>query len=175
MEKKPLYTIGHGSRKSDDFLALLKEYDIEYLADVRSKPYSRFHPQFNQNALKLFLEQQGIRYVFMGDELGGRPADASCYDKEGKIDYEIVKTKDFFKRGIERLKTAYNKDVNLAIMCSERNPCECHRTRLIGMVLDNDNIILHHIDEHGKIKDHASVVREINKGQAQKGLFGNDS
>lgn len=168
--KKPLYTIGHGNRKAPDFLALLREHGIEYLVDVRSIPLSRFHPQFNRNALESFLAQHDIRYVFMGDELGGRPKDVSCYDKEGKVDYDILKTKDFFKNGIHRLKTAYNKDINLAIMCSERNPCECHRSKLIGQVLVADKIIVQHIDEHGKIKDHAIVINEINKGPMD--LFG---
>ncbi|OQP61729.1 hypothetical protein A3860_31180 [Niastella vici] len=168
MNNHPLYTIGHGNRKAEDFLALLKEYGIEYLVDVRSVPFSRFHPQFNRNALESFLAQHGIRYVFMSDELGGRPKDVSCYIK-GKVDYDILKTKEFFKSGIERLKTAYNKDLNLAIMCSERNPCECHRSKLIAPVLTAGNIIVKHIDEQGKLKDHATVINEI-KGP---GLFGN--
>ena len=61
MEKKPLYTIGHGNRKPEDFLAMLKDFGIEYLIDVRSQPYSKFNPQFNQNDLKFFLE------FFLGD------------------------------------------------------------------------------------------------------------
>lgn len=168
MNTHPLYTIGHGNRKAADFLALLKVYGIEYLVDVRSVPFSRFHPQFNRNTLESFLAQHGIRYVFMGDELGGRPKDVSCYLK-GKVDYEILKTKEFFKRGIERLRTAYNKDLNLAIMCSERNPCECHRSKLIAPVLTAGNIIVKHIDEQGKLKDHSTVINEI-KGP---GLFDN--
>lgn len=171
MEKRPLYSIGHGSRKPNDFLALLKEFGIEYLIDVRSLPYSRFHPQFRQNELKLFLEQNGIRYVFMGDELGGRPKDPSCYDNEGKVDYEAIKTKDFFINGITRLKTAYNKNINVVIMCSESKPGECHRTKLIGQVLNTENIILHHIDEKGKIKDQATVINELNKGSSAIDLF----
>jgi uncharacterized protein (DUF488 family) len=171
MEKKPLYTIGHGNRKAPDFLDLLKEYGIEYIVDVRSVPYSRFHPQFNRNALESFLAQHDIRYVFMGDELGGRPKDVTCYSKDGKIDYEMLKGKDFFKNGIDRLKTAYDKDINLAIMCSERNPCECHRSKLIGQVLASDNIIVLHIDEQGKIKAHSTVISEINKGQSPMDLF----
>jgi uncharacterized protein (DUF488 family) len=172
MEKKPLYTIGHGNRKAPDFFDLLKEYGIEYLVDVRSVPYSRFHPQFNRNALESFLAQHDIRYVFMGDELGGRPKDVTCYCKDGKIDYEMLKGKDFFKNGIDRLKTAYDKDINLAIMCSERNPCECHRSKLIGQVLAADHIIVLHIDEQGKIKDHSTVISEISKGQSPIDLFG---
>jgi uncharacterized protein (DUF488 family) len=171
MEKKPLYTIGHGSRKPDDFLALLKEYGIEYLVDVRSVPHSRFHPQFNRNALESFLAQHGVTYVFMGDELGGRPKDASCYT-EGKVNYEIMRTKAFFKHGIDRLKTAYNKDINLVIMCSERNPRECHRSKLIGQALVADHITVQHIDEHGNIKDHTTIISDINKGHLPGGLFG---
>lgn len=173
MEKKPLYTIGHGNRKSKDFLALLKEFGIEYLIDVRSQPHSKFYPQFNQNELKFFLEQNGIRYVFMGDDIGGRPKDTTCYDREGKVDYETLKAKDFFKSGIKRLKTAYFKDINLAIMCSESKPCECHRSKLIGRVLDSDNIVLQHIDENGKIKNQATVINELNKGLSPIDLFGN--
>ncbi len=173
MTKKPLYTIGHGNRKAEDFLALLKEFGIEYLIDVRSQPYSKFNPQFNQNELKFFLERNGIKYVFMGDNIGGRPKDTSCYDSEGKVDYEVVKTKDFFINGIERLKTAYNKDVNVVIMCSESKPCECHRSKLIGKVLNTDNIILRHIDENGKVKDQATVINELNKGLSAIDLFGN--
>lgn len=173
MVKKPLYTIGHGNRKSEDFLALLKEFGIEYLIDVRSQPYSKFNPQFNQNELRFFLEGNGIKYVFMGDNIGGRPKDISCYDSEGKVDYEVVKTKDFFIDGIERLKTAYNKDINVVIMCSESKPCECHRSKLIGRVLSSDNIILKHIDENGKVKDQATVINELNKGLSAIDLFGN--
>ena len=88
MEKLPLYTIGYGNRKPNEFLTLLKNFGTEYLIDVRSQPYSKFNPQFNQHDLKFFLERNGIKYVFMGDSIGGRPKDTSCYDDEGKVDYE---------------------------------------------------------------------------------------
>lgn len=175
MKKKPLYTIGHGNRKPEDFLTLLKDFGIEYLIDVRSQPYSKFNPQFNQNELKFFLENNGIKYVFMGDSIGGRPKDTTCYDDEGKVDYDTVKTKDFFISGIDRLKIAYNKDINVILMCSESKPCECHRSKLIGKVLDEEKIVMKHIDEKGKIKDQASVISELNKGLSEVDLFGNSS
>jgi len=173
MEKKALYTIGHGNRKPEDFLALLKEYGIQYLIDVRSQPYSKFNPQFNQNDLKFFLERNNIKYVFMGETIGGRPKDRTCYDDENKVDYEVVKTKEFFLQGISRLKTAYEKDINVVLMCSESKPCECHRSKLIGKVLNNDNIILKHIDEKGKLKDQNTVINELSKGLSEYDLFGN--
>ena len=145
MDKKPIYTIGHGARKAEEFLRLLKRYGIEYLVDVRSQPFSRYHPQFTQKTLQTFLEENDIRYVFMGDTLGGRPKDPGCYNEDGKIDYEKVKTKDFFKEGIERLKTAYKKNLDVAIMCSERDPAHCHRYNLIAPVLEREKIEVFHI------------------------------
>ena len=173
MSKRAIYTIGHGNRKPADFLSLLNEIRIEYLIDVRSQPYSKFNPQFNQHELSFFLERNGIKYVFMGDTLGGRPKDNSCYDREGKVDYELLKKKDFFLKGLERLKIAYNKGINVVIMCSESNPCECHRSKLIGRVLQTENIQLKHIDEKGKLKDQVSVINELNKGLPEVDLFGN--
>src|SRR5215475_103312 len=140
MEKRSLYTIGHGTRKIEDFLETLRSFSIQYLIDVRSQPYSKFSPQYNQSDLKFFLERHGITYVFMGESIGGRPSDPSCYDKDGKVDYEKVKTKEFFKRGIERLKIAYAKNIPTVIMCSEGKPSECHRSKLIGRVLSSENI-----------------------------------
>jgi uncharacterized protein (DUF488 family) len=153
MKNTHLFSIGHGSRKAEDFLELLQKYGIRFLADVRSKPYSRFHPQFNKNKLDEFLASHDIKYVFMGEELGGRPSDLSCYDGEGKVDYELVKQKDFFRKGIDRLETASKKKVPLAIMCSERDPCMCHRSKLIGKVLWDEGINVMHIDEDGNLKD----------------------
>lgn len=171
MGKNPLFTIGHGNRKPEDFLALLKGFGIEYVIDVRSQPYSKFYPQYNRDDLKFLLGVNGIKYVFMGDSIGGRPTDVSCYT-DGKVDYEIVKTKGFFLEGIERLKTAYGKDLNVVIMCSESDPCECHRSKLIGRVLDHDNVVLQHIDEKGKLKDQVRVINELNKGRSEIDLFG---
>lgn len=148
MDSKSLYSIGHGARKTEDFITLLKQYGIRYVADVRSFPQSRFHPQFNRKALENSLGVKEITYVFLGNQLGGRPADKTCYI-DGVIDYERVATKDFYKIGIERLKTAYEKSLPVAIMCSERDPRDCHRSKLIGKTLASIGIELLHIDETG--------------------------
>jgi len=164
-----LYTIGHGARKAEDFLALLKQYGIRYLADVRSKPYSRFHPQFSQAALRKFLEENGIRYVFMGDELGGRPSDPSCYDDKGNIDYNCIRTKEYYRNGISRLRAALEKDLRLAIMCSERDPAMCHRTRLVAETMAHEGFKILHIDEKGGMKDHAEVMETIRRKNSSSG------
>lgn len=167
MRRKIMYSIGHGSRKIEAFIQLLKEQKIDYLADVRSHPQSRFHPQFNRKALEQSLAQAGIIYVFMGDLLGGRPTDKNCYVND-RIDYELVKQRDFYRLGIGRLKTAYEKNLAVAIMCSERNPCDCHRSRLIGKTLSDEGIELLHIDELDELSEQARVM---NKLKNQRKLF----
>jgi uncharacterized protein (DUF488 family) len=171
MVKRSIYTIGHGNRKISDFLKTLNGFGVKYLIDVRSQPYSKFNPQFNQNDLRHFLETNGITYVFMGDSIGGRPADSTCYDAEGKVDYERLKEKEFFKNGIERLKAAYLKNIPLVVMCSESKPGECHRSKLIGRFLANENIFLSHIDEKNRVKTQADVINELNKGLSDTTLF----
>lgn len=171
MNHIPIYTIGHGTRKAEDFLLLLKTYGILYLADVRSRPYSRFNPQYNREQLDGFLSLHDIKYVFMGDELGGRPGDPDCYDENGKINYDILAVKSFFESGIERLKTAYAKRIPLAIMCSEGRPAACHRSKLIGKTLLRHQVPVMHINEKGMLQSQEEIMYELNKGFSGNPLF----
>jgi uncharacterized protein (DUF488 family) len=159
----PLYTIGHGRRPFEEFLRLLQEHGIEYLVDVRSHPQSRFNPQYNLKALDAALAEAGIRYVHLGDSLGGKPGDPSLYDAGGRFDYNLVVDRPFFRAGIERLKTAYRQQLRLAFMCSESKPQECHRARLIGEVLHGEGIPVVHIDEQGALKAHEEVMPLLKK------------
>src|SRR5690348_7267194 len=127
MERVPIYTIGYGNRSMQAFIDLLLRYRIEYVIDVRSQPYSRYNPEFSKKALEQHLQQQGIHYLFMGDTLGGRPADESCYI-DGRVDYSRVRTKTFYLQGIQRLRTAWEKQLRVALLCAEIKPQECHRS-----------------------------------------------
>ena len=168
MEKRegqpPIYTIGYGNRSLDEFMALLKQYEIQYLVDLRSQPYSRFHPDFSRNAIEARLKQQRIRYIFMGDKLGGRPQDTECY-VNSKVDYAILREKAFYQQGIQRLHTAWEKQARMALMCSEQKPQECHRSKLIGNTLRDRGIEVAHIDEAGKLKTQAEVENILSGGQ----------
>ena len=144
MEKPTLFSIGHGNKSIKTLIEELKYFGIDYLIDIRSKPYSKYNPQFNQNELKFSLLSKNIKYTYMGDVLGGLPDDTSCYTN-GHVDYNKLKEKDFFKNGLYRLITANDKKIKVAIMCSESKPEECHRTKLIGEELKNRGIILNHI------------------------------
>lgn len=174
MIESTIYSIGHGNKKIEDFIDELKSFRIDFLLDIRSKPYSKWNPEFNQTQLKIEIEKHGITYVFVGDILGGLPEDRSCYNHDGKVVYDLIKEKDFFKEGLERLTTANSKRINLAIMCSESKPEECHRSKLIGQELLKKGISLKHIVSNKKIKSQQTVMNELNKGKNTTNLFGED-
>ncbi len=114
----PIYTIGYGSRTIVELIELLQRYQIDFLVDVRSRPYSTFKPEFSQMELAKRLKQRAIRYVFMGDLLGGQPEDKTCY-MNGKVDYQLYRERPFYQHGISRLRKAWEKQLRVALMCSE--------------------------------------------------------
>ena len=81
----PIYTIGHSNHPLEAFIALLERHRIEEVADVRTYPRSRYNPCFNRDALERALARLGVRCLFLGAELGGRPADPACYDETGRV------------------------------------------------------------------------------------------
>lgn len=168
-----IYSIGHGSKKIEEFIEELNCFQINYLIDVRSSPYSRFNPQFNRELLKHDLEKKGIIYVYLGETLGGLPNDRSCYI-DGKVDYNIIKEKVFFKDGLDRLIIAHKKNINVAVMCSESKPEECHRSKLIGQELLKHHISMIHIISDKKIKEQVMVMNELNKGKNLINLFNDE-
>ncbi len=165
----PIYTIGYGSRSMEDFVRALQAHGIEYLIDIRSAPYSRFKPEFSKNELEAHLRGQGIRYVYLGDKLGGRPEDRDCYEDD-KVVYARVREKAFYRDGIARVQAAFAKRLPIALMCSESKPEECHRSKLIGASLAELGIPVAHIDEHDALRTQEDVLCELTDGQLS--LFG---
>ncbi|MBE2233223.1 MAG: DUF488 domain-containing protein [Anaerolinea sp.] len=165
----PVFTIGYGARSVDALIAVLRAHQISFLVDVRSAPYSRFKPEFSKEALERALKQQGIRYVYLGDALGGRPADPDCY-VDDKVDYERVKGKAFYQAGIERVQAAWQRGLRFVLLCSEGKPEQCHRSKLIGETLAGLGIPVLHIDEQDQLRSQEEVIQRLTGGQLS--LFG---
>lgn len=172
MDQTPIYTIGYGAREMAAFIDTLRRYGITYLIDVRSKPYSRFKPDFSKDRLEEHLRQAGIRYVFLGDALGGRPDDPTCYDVDGKVLYEQVGVRPYYLAGIDRLAKAQSQGLSVSLMCSEGKPENCHRSKLIGKSLAARGLEVVHIDEHDELIDQQDVLSRLTGGQPS--LFGDD-
>ena len=169
----PIYTIGYGSRSIEQFIEVLQQHEIAYLIDVRSTPYSRYKPEFSKEALAAELQRHGVRYVFMGDTLGGHPDDEACYDESGQVDYDKVKETEIYQRGIERLQTAFDQRQRVALMCSEGKPEQCHRSKLIGASLNTKGLPVTHIDENDEKQTQEKVIDRLTGGQMR--LFGEDT
>lgn len=165
MEKStPIYTIGYGARSIETFIAVLKKYHIQYLLDVRTSPYSKFNPDFSKEALDHHLKKAGIRYAFFGKLLGGRPNDPDCY-RDGLVDYDICRTKAPFRKGLARLRNAWQQQIPIVLMCSEGKPQNCHRSKMIGVGLEEVGIKVMHIDEEGKAKTQFDVMAYVTRNQ----------
>jgi len=125
----PLYTIGHSNHPIGYFLALLKAHGIVLLCDVRTTPFSRFHPQYNQSALRKALEGAEVGYLYLGKSLGGKPKDPGL-PAEGAARFALLAGTEAFRAGMAQLLTEAGAR-RTAIMCAERDPASCHRTLLI--------------------------------------------
>ena len=157
---KTLFTIAYSGRSVDDFIALLEEHKITALCDVRSVPYSSRNPKFDREPFKKVLKSHNIEYVFLGEELGARPRDPSCY-VDGKAVYQKIAATTLFKSGLERIEFGMRKGYVLALMCAERDPMACHRSILICRNLRDWLIDIRHIIDHDTTETQADLEKRL--------------
>ncbi len=145
-----LFTIGYGNRSLDGLLELLHSYGIKQLIDVRSNPSSRDFSIFNNSSLAPTLEEEGIAYAWLGHELGGlrrgkpqSPHQALATD--GFRAYADHMSSPLFQDGISRL-MSIARQTPTAIMCAEREACQCHRSLIADYLLLNNWRIVHLLD-----------------------------
>lgn len=144
-----IFTIGHSNHATESFIATLSQYGITTLVDVRSRPYSQWAHQFSREILKHDLEETGIDYVYMGDVLGGQPADRTLYRPgQEHPDYRRVANTPVYQAGIqELLSLAQNRTI--VVMCSEGDHRHCHRHLLITHSLLDMGAAVDHIQPDG--------------------------
>ena len=160
-EKLAIFTIGHSTHSLEVFIDLLQSHKIDVLLDVRSKPFSRSSPQFNKEELEKAVRAKGIKYLFLGKELGGRPQGSEFYDAKGFVLYSRIAESPLFVEGIDRLIKGI-KNYRVTVMCGEENPANCHRRLLVGWVLAERGAGVRHIRGDGAIQEaliHESAFR----------------
>jgi uncharacterized protein (DUF488 family) len=154
-----IFTVGHSNHTADAFVGLLRLHRINAIADVRSSPYSRFAPQFNKEAIAPLLADNRVVYVFLGNYLGARPNDPDCY-RNGAIDFTQLSQMDYFQEGLARVRKG-SLQFNLALMCTEKDPIQCHRTILVCRHLRGKDTIIKHILEDGELEDNRNLERRL--------------
>jgi uncharacterized protein (DUF488 family) len=156
-----VWTVGHSTHTYEQFLSLLQNSAITALADVRSLPFSRRAPQFNRDELNNQLRNSGISYVFLGDQLGGRPRGRDLYSN-GAADYEKIASTPSFGEGLARVLEGARR-YRVAIMCAERDPLECHRCLLIGKGLAERGVGIKHILWSGSLLTQSEIEEQLLK------------
>lgn len=157
-----LCTIGHSNRDLPSFLKLLAENSVQVVIDVRSAPYSRYASQFNKNEIQSAISAAGVRYIYMGDIIGGKPTNPEYLDANGKVLYENISKSEKFQKGLDRLQTGLSAGWIICLMCAEEDPLKCHRHLLIANELEfKRNVSVWHIRSDGtKIMAREHLIAE---------------
>ena len=155
-----IYTIGHSRHARDEFVELLRKHSIQVLVDVRSHPQSRRVPHFNQKHLETAIPKAGIDYKYFGNELGGLPEGPAYWksnprkrrtDPPRVVDYTKVAQQNWFQDAVTKLIEVASEH-RTAIMCSEENPANCHRSLLVGDALAKNGVKVLHIRKDGTLE-----------------------
>ncbi|MEW6668073.1 MAG: DUF488 domain-containing protein [Thermodesulfobacteriota bacterium] len=166
-----LYTIGHSTHSTEQLLHLLLTHRISAVADVRSSPFSRYNPQFNRENLQKALKDGGIKYVFLGKELGARSEDPACHE-DGKVRFDRLAQTEAFRSGLARLRRGM-ESYRVVLLCAEKDPILCHRMILVCRNLRQDASNIQHILEDGSLEANAHAEGRLMKllGIQENNLF----
>ncbi|MGD8504975.1 MAG: DUF488 domain-containing protein [Syntrophobacterales bacterium] len=165
-----LYSIGHGNKSSEAFLALLKSFQIEYLADVRSYPSSKRNPHFNRENLQLALDRAGISYGWFPDlggfrreGLGSRSPHIALKSPGFRNYADYMSTKSF-STAADKLSKLAASDLT-CIMCAETIPQRCHRFLLSDYLLVQGCEIIHILDHQRTMVHQLSYLATVSEGR----------
>jgi len=159
---RTLYTIGYATKPIELFIEQLRRYGITAVADVRSVPYSKAFRDYHQESLKARLEQAGIRYVYLGDELGPRSKDPAHYDECGQVQFDRLMQTPLFKQGVDRVSAGLDKGFHIALMCAEKDPATCHRSLLVAYYLQRiGGWSIEHIRHDGGLENQTALEARL--------------
>jgi uncharacterized protein (DUF488 family) len=159
MSTAKIYTIGHSNHEIETFINLLKTAKIDMIVDVRSAPFSKMYPHFNRDNLESVLKDNKVGYLFLGDLIGGRSRNRSDYEN-GQVVYSRLASKDDYQATIKRVLDGSAK-FQIALMCSEKEPLDCHRTLLVSQSLSDQGVEVDHIHADGKIESQSDVLSRL--------------
>jgi uncharacterized protein (DUF488 family) len=156
-----IYTIGSSTHTAEEFISLLKKYKINAVADVRSVPYSQHTPQYNREVLINILKGKSIYYLDFSKEFGARRKENDAYSNN-RVDFKkVIELPDFIK-GIERIDTGILRGYNIALLCTEKNPLDCHRFSLVSKALISKlDVNVDHILFDGEILSQCDLEKKM--------------
>jgi hypothetical protein len=160
---QPLFTVGHSVLEFENFAVLLKDHGVELVADVRSTPQSGRQPQFSLPGFEKLLRAEQVDYLFLGEELGGRPDDADAYRSNGVVDYQARRKSYAFQAGLSRLAKEL-EGRTVAMMCAEEDPLECHRFLMVCPELTKLGVFPRHIRKGSRLETNEAAENRLLAG-----------
>lgn len=138
-----IYTIGYGNNSREQFFDRLRALGTTHIVDVRSRPFSKYKKEFDRGELDVAATQQGFKYVYLGDRLGGMP-DREDLLTEGRADHSKMRSDPLYQAAIQRVVDAAGQGKVLVLMCGCAEPIPCHRGRLLAPDLETQGVIVQH-------------------------------
>lgn len=167
----PLYSIGYATKPVDTFIDQLHAASVTAVADIRSVPYSNAFFDYHREALRQTLQAAGIRYVWLGEELGPRSKVDGHYDAAGQVQFDRLAHSGLYRSGITRVLQGLEQGFHVALMCAEKKPEVCHRGLLVGYHLMRDDYLeVTHIDHEGKHRTQGELESTL-AGEHEGDLF----
>jgi len=148
----PVYTIGHSRHHAKFFVRLLRDAGVDVVVDVRSIPASRFAPWSGAKVLPQTLAAAGIDYLYLGQDLGGKPQDQGLWT-DGGPDWDKIRRAPGFETAVGRV-LALAESRRPALMCAEGDPGKCHRTWLVAPALAARGVKVVHLLPDGGRRAH---------------------
>ena len=170
-----IFTIGHSNHSTEKFLNLLHLNGITAIADVRSSPRTRVNQDFSQPFIERVLREARIHYIFLGEELGARSSDESCYEK-GRVVYDRLSKQSIFQDALDRIEMDSEK-FRIALLCAEKEPLDCHRCILVSRHLTTRNLPVNHILADGSTETHQETIARLRHSldlMNQRDMFNTD-
>ncbi|AIE84674.1 DUF488 family protein [Fimbriimonas ginsengisoli] len=169
-----ILTAGYGNRGFGPFIELMKGHGVTHLVDVRSVPQSSYWEDFRRQRLEQIVPPTGLRYIYMGDTLGGKPVYAEgspaasdekahlfCKADPSAVDLHPLFNDPNFRLGLEKLtKAAADPNRKICLICGCLRPHNCHRSRLIGEALVSEGVEVFHLDPNGNPVTQKQVMLE---------------
>lgn len=157
-----IFSIGYATKPIELYIEQLQKAKVNVVADIRSVPYSNAFHDYHKEALQKHLHQAGIRYVYLGDELGPRSKLPEHYDETGQVQFNRLMLSPLFQAGIKRLFAGVEKGFTIALSCAEKDPAICHRSLLVGWWLNHEaNQNITHILHDGELETQSALESRL--------------
>lgn len=158
---KNIYTIGYTAFNIDEFISILKKYNITCVIDVRSLAYSQYYTDYNKEALIKTLKSNGLLYRNYSEEFGARQTETCYFSTKGYLDFNKYVKSERFEAGYKKVLAGIKLGYSFVLMCAETDPIDCHRSIMIGREFNKRGFEVKNILKSGEILSQDELEQKL--------------